>query len=797
VTDTLAVLQTALADRYTLERELGRGGMATVYLARDLKHGRPVAIKVLRPELAAALGSERFLREIQLTANLQHPHILALYDSGEAAGFLYYVMPLVEGESLRDRLAREKQLPLDEALAIATQVVAVLGYAHQRGIIHRDIKPENILLSAGEAVVADFGIARAVSVAGGEKLTETGLAVGTAAYMSPEQAAGEQDLDGRSDIYALGCVLYEMLTGEQPFTGASAQAILAKRLSEPVPHLRTLRDVPPAIERAVTTALAKSPADRFSSAAAFAAALGSGPTREQASPRRRWIYPSVGAVAVGLVVALALVMLRSRGPRSVSSTQPIAVAVLPFHSLSSSGDLGFLSIGIPDAIITGLANVGRLRLRPTTAVLRYEGKVVDPSEAGRELETEYVVTGTLQAAEERLGVRVQLVRVGDGASLWGDRYDVDRRDLLGLQSKIAEEVVSALRIRLSGAERDRVYARYTRNAAAYESYLQGRSELARGTQDGTLAAINAFERARQLDSGYALAWAGLAMASAEMSLRFAAQGATQQWSERAHAEAARALALDSSVAETHLALAALYRKADFDWDRTIAESNRALTLNPGLELPHYYRAAAFYHLGLLELADSEVSVGLEAGSENRTEGLRTKGVTALLEGRYADATTLFLEVQRLRRQAMADSYLPQAFYYAGEQARAERIVDSLRFSPNIPAGSRHKATLASFLAAGGERRRAQALLDTLTVGGYMDHHVAYSVGVAYAQLGNQTAALAWLRRSAESGFPCYPWFARDPLLAPLRRTPEFTAFLAELRAQTKAAAARYGGPPPG
>ena len=431
-------------------------------------------------------------------------------------------------------------------------------------------------------------------------------------------------------------------------------------------------------------------------------------------------------------------------------------------------------------------------MRPASAILRYEGKVVDPAEAGRELETQYVVTGTLQWAKERLGVRVQLVKVSDGTSLWGDQYEVDRGDLLGLQNSIAEQVVSALQIRLSGAERDRVYARYTRNAAAYESYLLGRSQLARGTQDGTLAAINAFERARELDSSYALAWAGLAMAGAEMSLRFAAEGSSQQWGERARAEAARALALDSSIAETHLALAALYRKTDFDWDQTIEESNRALELNPGLELPHYYRSAAFYHLGLLELADSEVNQGLQAGSENRTEGLRTKGVAALLQGHYADAATLFLEVQRLRRQAMADSYLPQALYYAGERARAEEIVDSLRSSPNIPAASRHKATLASFLAARGERARAQALVDTLIVGSYMDHHVAYGVGVAYAHLGNQPAALAWLRRAAESGFPCYPWYARDPLLGALRGNPEFTAFLAALRRQSEAANAKYG-----
>jgi serine/threonine-protein kinase len=232
----------ALGDRYTLERELGRGGMATVYLAQDRKHDRQVAIKVLRPELSVTLGSERFLREIQIEARLNHPHILPLHDSGQANGFLYYVMPYVEGESLRDRLKREGPLPVDESLQISKEVASALDYAHDAGLVHRDIKPENILLSAGKAVVADFGIARAVDEAGGEQLTATGMSVGTPAYMSPEQAAGEKEIDARTDLYALGCVLYEMLTGEPPFAGPSPQAVMARKVSEPAPGFREQRE---------------------------------------------------------------------------------------------------------------------------------------------------------------------------------------------------------------------------------------------------------------------------------------------------------------------------------------------------------------------------------------------------------------------------------------------------------------------------------------------------------------------------------------------------------------------------
>lgn len=295
MTDPLTELQAAFTDRYAIERELGRGGMATVYLGQDLKHRRPVAIKVLSPELAATLGRERFLREIETAARLTHPHILPLHDSGEADGFLYYVMPYVEGESLRDRLNREGQLPIADAVAITCQVANALSYAHSRDVVHRDVKPENILLSNGEAVVADFGIAGAIDAAGGGKLTRTGLVLGTPAYMSPEQGAGERALDGRSDVYSLGCVLYEMLAGEPPFTGPTGQAIIAKRFTDPVPSARRLREtVPLPMDQAIAQALARAPADRFTTTQQFAEAV-----RASAEVRLAAVAASTVATAAG------------------------------------------------------------------------------------------------------------------------------------------------------------------------------------------------------------------------------------------------------------------------------------------------------------------------------------------------------------------------------------------------------------------------------------------------------------------------------------------------------------------
>ncbi|HEU4473256.1 MAG TPA: protein kinase, partial [Gemmatimonadales bacterium] len=335
--ELLQRLQAALVTAYAVERELGQGGMATVYLASDLKHDRKVAIKVLRPELAAVIGADRFLGEIRTTANLQHPHILPLFDSGVADGFLFYVMPFVEGESLRHRLERERQLPIPDAVRIASEVADALDYAHRHGVIHRDIKPENILLHDGRALVADFGIALAASRAGGSRMTETGMSLGTPHYMSPEQAMGQREVTARSDVYALGATTYEMLVGEPPFTGPTAQAIVAKVMTEaPVPPSRQRDTIPDAVEDAVLAALAKLPADRFGTAAEFAAALGGGVTasrrpsrsvaRPGAAPRRKRRALLYAGAALGSVAALAAIVTftaRARGGRDAAAALPV------------------------------------------------------------------------------------------------------------------------------------------------------------------------------------------------------------------------------------------------------------------------------------------------------------------------------------------------------------------------------------------------------------------------------------------------------------------------------------------
>lgn len=390
-----ARLNRALADRYAIEGEIGSGGMATVFLAEDLKHRRKVAVKVLSPEISAIVGTERFLAEIETTANLQHPHVLPLFDSGEADGLLYYVMPFVEGESLRDRLDRETQLPVEDAVRIAREVADGLGHAHALGVIHRDIKPENILLAGDHALIADFGIARAVTVAGGTRLTETGLSLGTPQYMSPEQASGEADVDARSDVYALGCITFEMLAGEAPYTGPNAQAIIAKVLTQPVPGLRQARETaPPSVEAAVARALAKLPADRWQTTGQFAKALvatggagaeawrlpagAEGPFSVTAALRGkgRWVVP-IGLLFLIAAVALGWLLARVFGPTPVPNP-PMSFTITPLgqgvpggltHRLAVSPDgrtIAYASqgqglvlhpLGLEDPVVVGGGNV--------------------------------------------------------------------------------------------------------------------------------------------------------------------------------------------------------------------------------------------------------------------------------------------------------------------------------------------------------------------------------------------------------------------------------------------------------
>ncbi|HEY8106647.1 MAG TPA: protein kinase, partial [Gemmatimonadales bacterium] len=519
--DIPAQLADALRDRYVLQRELGRGGMATVYLARDLKHDRPVALKVLRPELAATVGPDRFRREIQLAARLQHPHILTVHDSGDANGQLWFTMPYVEGENLRARLSREGQLPLDAALRITREAAQALQYAHEQGVIHRDIKPENLLLTPdGNTLVADFGIARAIGAADGaqERLTETGLSIGTPRYMSPEQASGDRAVDARADIYSLGCVLYEMLAGHPPFHGATAHEILARHALDPVPPLRAARDtIPPAIEQTVVRALAKSPADRFPTAARFAEALA---TPDQTLPIRPTVAPPArrvpklavaAAVTVGLI---ALVAAYAWWPRPVVKLDPDLVAVLPFRVSGAAPTLDYLREGMIDLAAAKLSGEAGARAADPRSVMSAWRHVAgshrdDLSERAsldlaRRLGAGQLLLGGVVGTPDHLVLNASLVAVLDGKTLTKATVEGAADSLPVLVDRLLAQLIAGE----TGGQRGRTGLVNT-PLPALRAYLEGQAAYRRGEYG---EAVAHFDRALELDSTFGLA--GLALAAA-------------------------------------------------------------------------------------------------------------------------------------------------------------------------------------------------------------------------------------------------------------------------------------------
>jgi serine/threonine-protein kinase len=528
VDDILERLKRSIADRYQIDGEIGRGGMATVFLANDVKHGRGVAIKVLHPELAASLGAERFNREIMLAARLQHPHILALYDSGEADGLLYYVMPFVVGESLRDRLKRDHLLPIDDALQITIEVADALSYAHSMGIIHRDIKPENILLSGGHALVADFGIARAVSAAGSEKLTETGMAVGTPLYMSPEQSTADE-VGPTTDIYSLGCVLYEMLSGQPPFTGITPRSIMARHAMEPVPSLQVVRDtVPDEIEDAIFCALAKVSADRPQTASQFAEMLGApaGTTstrrntsrmtaqrragsrlvpvlRHQRWYSRRWIWVTAGVVLLaGGLAAWRLWPRPAHGLDAGSSLDPHHIAVAYFEDLSPRKDLGYLADGLTEGLIGALGEVQGLSVISRGGMQPFRGSNAPADSIARALGTGMVVRGTVEPEGDRVRVNVRLLDGPSGADLDRASFEQPSGKLLLLRDTLTRQVSQLIRKRLGEELRIREQRQSTANLTAW-SLLQ-QAEQRRKNAAERLAAGDTVGMTRAFDAADSL-----------------------------------------------------------------------------------------------------------------------------------------------------------------------------------------------------------------------------------------------------------------------------------------------------
>lgn len=568
---------------------------------------------------------------------------------------------------------------------------------------------------------------------------------------------------------------------------------LAERLRQGEPHVAALRGAPAVAPVALPAAVPRpvEPPHAAPATPVGVPSVRSDPVStpaaadEPARPAPRpWAGRRTTLAASGFVLLAALAFYTGRAQREgaaeAAAAVPVTLAVLPFHDLAA-GDDAVLSIGLADAIITRLATVERMRVRPTSAILAFENRPPDVAAAGAALHVEHVLTGTFQRVDGTVRVNVQLVRVADGIPVWGDHYQGAAADLLAMQDQVAGRVTAALRLRISDTERERLYRSHTRDAEAAELYMRGRAQLLRRVEGATRAAVDAFEAAIARDPGYALAHAGLALACAEMHLRYSSARSDEDWGDRAMRAAHRALDLAPDLAEAHEALAAVFRKTEFDWARTIEESRRAIALNRSLEWPHYYMAGALFHLGLLAEADRTLDAAEAANpTGDRVELLRTRGMTALFEGRFDDAVRFFDEAHRRSDRPVVDWSLGMALFYAGDTARAENMLRDLSTASSASASARARASLASLLAARGRRDEAARHVAAVAASGYMDHHAAYSLGAAEAWLGRPAESVRWLRQAAATGFPCYPWFTTDPLLRPLRDDDAFKLLLREL-----------------
>ena len=747
----LDTLRTALADRYRVDHELARGGMGTVYAAEDLRHGRTVAIKVLRGDLGGAGMPQRFLREIRIAAGLTHPQIVPVHDSGECNGFLYFVMPYLGCESLRSRLEREGRLPLADAVRIGRDVAGALDYAHRQGVLHRDIKPENILLHEGEPVVADFGVARALSAAigAGEAVSEPGIAIGTPAYMSPEQASADDEIDGRSDIYSLACVVYEMLTGRPPFAGTTPRQTMARHVVEPPPALRTLRpDAPASLEQALARALAKSPDARFATGGEFARAL------------------DVGSLATTPLAAVA-----------PAPSDRHAIAVLPFVNASPDPDTEYFADGMTDELIDALTKVEGLHVASRTSAFAFKSKQTDVRTLGAMLGVAVILEGTVRKSGARLRITARLTDVRDGRHLWSQRYDRDLHDVFAVQDEIAQTIVTTLRATLLGELGDPIPRRYTANLTAYNLYLKGRYSWNKRTADGVVDGMRYFQQAIAQDESYALAYTGLADSYA---LQLDYRGVpVHEGMQRAKEFALKAIALDDTLAEAHTSLGWVLFIHEWDWEAAHHAFRRALELNPRYATARQWYAWQLIASGRVEeaLAEGRLALELDPASVSIRRSL---GWLYYYARQYDPAA------EQLRRAVEMNPTSEETHRILGlvrlQQGRLDDAATSFREAIGLSTELAYaRAGLAHVAAVAGRTGEARAILDAL----YQQASERYVSPVAFATvhigLGETDRAFEWIERAyaERRGWLCY--LKVEPLLDRLRPDPRFGRLLEKMR----------------
>jgi TolB-like protein/Tfp pilus assembly protein PilF len=735
-----------IAGRYRVSDEIGRGGMATVYRAHDVKHGRDVALKVLSPDLPVSLGTERFLREIALTARLDHPHILPLLDSGESDGLLYYVMPLVEGESLRDRLTREKQLPIDEALQITREIASALSHAHSHGVLHRDIKPENIMLSGGHARVADFGIGRALSATVADNLTVTGIAIGTPIYMSPEQASGASDVDARADIYSLASVLYEMLAGHPPYSAPNTAALLARKSLEPMPPLRTTRSsVPRGVEQAIAKALSRVPADRFASARDFAHALDGKSLALTASGR--WTAPAVGLLALLVVGAIAIAGdiagTRTRVMGSPATDRIETLAVLPLENLSGDAQQDFLAAGMHEALITGLGKLrGLKRVTARSSVLRYQKTDRSPRQIGDELRVDAIITGSVTRAGDVVRVIANLIRAQNEEPLWSHTFERELRDVLSLQNEIVAAIAREVQLQLSPVEQAGLARARQVNPAAYQSYLKGWLQMGTFTPEGFENALRLHREAIAIDPDEALAYSGLAEVYG--LLEIFRPSSSRDDAERAKAAAMKAIELDETLAQAHVALANFKLGKEWDYQGAEAGYKRALELNPNLADARISYASYLSIFGNRSVALAEWKRGVELDPFSPL-------YTAWLAGTYWEFFRPDDAIREAQKALVLQPDFPVGLFvlglsYADKKLFDDAIATHQKGLDKYP-GQGFSWTLATVYALAGRKSDARKVMAQLEAGRSTEVAHPWFIAAAYTAMGELDRAMDWLEKA--------------------------------------------------
>jgi len=748
--DASLSLSNTLADRYTVERLLGYGGMATVHLAEERKHKRKVAIKILKQEFGASVGAERFLREIGIAARLSHPHIVPLIDSGESDGSLYYVSPFIPGGSLRDRLNREKKLPVDDALRIVEEVGAGLDYAHRNGFVHRDVKPENILFADDHALLADFGIAHVASSKSDDAITLGGLALGTPEYMSPEQASGESDVGVPGDVYGLACVFYEMVAGEPPFKGASPRATMAKQVTEKARPLRLLRpDAPAGFERVLEKALAKNPAERYATIVEFCNAL----SRARSEPNR---------------------------PFAMTTR---TIAVLPFVNSSPDPDNEYLSDGITDELINALAKVEGLRVASRTSVFALKGKAQDVRAIGALLEASEVLEGTVRRSGDNLRITVQLTSTEDGHLMWSERYDRKLHDVFAIQDEIARTIVTTLRSTSFADLAPAPASRHTENVQAYGLYLRGRYAWNKRTSEGVIEGIKYFEEAIALDPTYALAYTGLADSySLHIDYR---NVPVHEGHKKAKFYARKAIALDDTLAEAHASLAWSLFIYDWDWAEAAKEFRRAIELDPQYAPAHQWYAFMLASQGKFDEALIEGHTAQE--NDPSSVSVRRSLGYCYLYARKFDQAHYHLDRAIAMNPTAEESYRIQGLILTFQKqfAAAERVLrEALALAPAY--GTYTKVTLGYSLAAAGDPSYAQEVAAQLEEKIKTEYVSSVELAITYIALGDKEKALSWMERTVDERRGWAAYLRVHPIVDPLRGEPRFDAIIERMRFDSSA-----------